>query len=188
MGINFVEIYENKSDDEIVEEINSGNYELMQVIIDRYYPVIWFNVSKFCPKQYYEDAVQEANIALYSAVKNFNAEKSSFSTFASLCIKRSVQGVLKSHKSKKNIPDELVDSIEDLELVDANSPEKIFMEKEDYNSLAKNIKLELSSLEYKVLQLHLAGVKYADIAVKLEITEKAVDNSLSRVRKKLKNK
>lgn len=188
MRITFVENYKNMSDDEIVTEINSGNYELMQVIIERYYPVILFNVRTFCPQQYQEDAIQEANIALYTAVKDFDSEKSAFSTFASLCIKRSVQSVLKAHRCKKNIPDELVDPIDELELIDTNSPEKIFFEKQNYESLTTDIRLELSALEYKVLQLHLSGAKYADIASALGISEKAVDNSLSRVRKKLKNK
>ncbi len=188
MGINFVEIYKNMSDDEIVHEINSGNYELMQVIIDRYYPVILHNVRRFCPEAYCEDAMQEANIALYSAVKNFDSSKASFSTFATLCIKRSLQSVLKSNKCKKNIPDELLSSIEDLEIIDNNSPEKIFFEREDYETLTNSIKLELSELEYKVLQLYLSGDKYSQISDKLSISEKSVENSLSRVRKKLKSK
>jgi len=188
MGINFVENYENMSDDEIANQINSGKYELMQIIIDRYYPVILHNVRNYCPEAYREDAVQEANIALYSAVRNFDISKSAFSTFATLCIKRSVQSVLKAHKCKRYIPDELLSSIEDLEIIDDNSPEKIFLEREDYESLTNSIKLELSSLEYKVLQLHLSGEKYSQIADKLSISEKAVDNSLSRVRRKLKSK
>lgn len=188
MRINFVENYENLSDDEIVSLINSGNYELMQVIIERYYPVILYNVKNYCPEIYREDAVQEANIALYTAVKSFDKAKSSFSTFATLCIKRSVQTVLKTHNCKKHIPDELVYSLEELEIIDHNSPEKIFLDKEGYENLANSIKLELSELEYKVLQLQLSGDSYSVIADKLSITEKAVDNSLSRVRRKLKSK
>lgn len=185
---NFVENYENYSDDEIVEKIKNGNYEMLQVIIDRYYPTISFFVKKYCPSDYIEDAFQEATLALYSAVKDFEPQKSSFSTFATLCIKRSLIGVLKVRQRKKDIPDELLTSIEELELVDSNSPEKIFFDREDYKSLTDTIKLELSSLEYSVLQLYLSGEKYSAIAIKLNISEKAVDNSLARIRKKLKDK
>ena len=188
MSISFVENYKNVSDNEIVSLINSGKYELMQVIIERYYPVVLFNVRKFCPETYREDAVQEATFALYTAVKNFDSSKSSFSTFASICVKRSVLSVIKNQQRKKNIPDELVDSLNDLEIVDSNSPEKIFFDKEDLKTLTDTIKLELSSLEYKVLQLFLNGESYSCIAKRLNITEKAVDNSLSRIRKKLKCK
>ncbi len=188
MGNNFVENYENMSDGELVSLINGGNIELMQVIIDRYYHIVLFYIKKYCPQNYREDAVQEATLALYTAVKGFEASKSSFSTFASLCIKRSVLDVLKMHQRKKNIPEELISSIDELELVDINSPEKIFFDNEDYKSLKDTIKVELSSLEYEVLQLFLNGENYSAIAKKLDISEKSVDNSLTRVRKKLKCK
>lgn len=188
MGISFVESYEKMSDDEIVSLINNGNYELMQIIIERYYPVVLFNIRKYCPETYREDAVQEATFALYTAVKKFDSSKSTFSTFAALCIKRSIFSVLKTRQRRKNIPDELVDSLDNIEIVDVNSPEKIFFEKEDYKFLKDTIELELSSLEYRVLQLFLNDESYSSIAKKLNISEKAVDNSLTRVRKKLKCK
>lgn len=188
MGINFVENYENMSDGELVTQINQGNLELMQIIIDRYYPTVMFHINKYCPQNNREDAIQEATLALYSAVKGYEPEKSSFSTFASLCVKRAVIGVIKASSLKKNIPEELITSIDELELVDNNSPEKIFFDNEDFKSLKDTIKVELSTLEYEVLQLFLGGENYSSIADRLGISEKSVDNSLSRVRKKLKCK
>ena len=186
MGISFVENYENMTDEQIVSLINLGNLELMQIIIERYYSVALYNIKKYCPENYREDALQEATISLYWAVKDFDSSKAAFSTFAALCIKRSVLNVLKAHNRKKDIPEELISSIDGLVLVDNNSPEKIFFDNEDYKSLKDTIKLELSELEYKVLELFLGGENYSDIAKKLGISEKSVDNSLSRVRKKLK--
>ncbi len=188
MSNNFVENNKKLTDNELIEKINKGDYELLAVIIERYYPVIVYYTEKYCPADYSEDAIQEALIALYSAVKDFDSQKASFSTFASLCIKRSLISVLKSRNRKKSIPDELMSSIDELQIIDSNTPEKIFIDREDYKSLTDSIKLELSSLEYKVLQLYLSGEKYCDIAIKLNISEKAVDNSLSRIRKKLKDK
>lgn len=188
MGIIFVENNKILSDDEIVESIKNGNFEMFPIIIERYYPVIFKYIRKYCPEAYREDAVQEATLALYSAVKDFDNSKASFSTFAALCIKRSVISVLKSQQRKKNIPDELLLYIDDTDIVDTNSPEKIFFDREDYKILTDAIKLELSKLEYEVLQLYLSGSSYSDIAERLSISEKAVDNSLSRIRRKLKNK
>ncbi len=160
----------------------------MQVIIERYYPVILYYARKYAPDDLREDAVQEGNLALFSAVKNYNLKKASFSTFASLCVKRAVIAVLRGKNRKKDIPDELMSSIEELELIDANTPEKILIDRENLRTLTDSIKVELSSLEYKILQLHLSGNNYSQIALKLEISEKSVDNALSRVRKKLKSK
>lgn len=186
MSINFVENNNKLTDDEIVSLINSGNYELLSVIINRYLPLIIKTAKQNLPETEVEDAVQEATFALYSAVKNFDGEKSSFYTFANTCIKRSVISQIRKSASKKNIPDGLVTSIDEIELADLNSPENILIERESYNTLTNNIKLELSSMEYSVLQLFLAGESYCEIARALNLTEKAVDNALARIRKKLK--
>ncbi len=186
MSINFVENNNKLADDEIVALINNGNYELLSVIINRYLPLIIKTAKQNLPETEVEDAVQEATFALYSAVKNYDGEKSSFFTFANTCIKRSVISQIRRSTSKKNIPDGLVTSIEDVELTDLNSPENILIERENYKTLTNNIKLELSSMEYRVLQLFLAGESYCDIAKMLNITEKSVDNALARIRKKLK--
>lgn len=188
MSIDFVENYKKLSDEEIVALINGGDFELLKLIIARYLPRINYYVNLYCVESEREDAVQEATYALYSSVKNFDGEKSSFSTFAALCIKRSVIASLKQSKRRKNIPDELLSSIDEVEITDSNSPEKIFFDKENYKNLTDSIKLELSGLEYSVLQLFLEGNKYIDIAKKLSITEKSVNNALLRIRKKLKNK
>ncbi|MBR4122900.1 MAG: sigma-70 family RNA polymerase sigma factor [Clostridia bacterium] len=186
MSENFVENYEKLTDDEIVVSIKNGNYEMLQIIIDRYYPTIYSYIKKYCSSDYAEDAFQEATLALYSAVKDYDSKKARFSTFATLCIKRALISVLKNRQRKKDIPQELLLSIEDINLIDSNSPEKIFFDREDYKNLTDTIRLELSSLEYDVLQLYLSGERYSDIALKLGISEKSVDNSLARIRKKLK--
>lgn len=182
----FVENNKKLSDDELIKQIIGGDYELLHVMMDRYQSVILYYVNKYCPAPYREDAVQEASYALYSAVKKYDAEKSSFRSFATLCIKRSVIDVLKGQNCQKNIPDELLSSIDELEIADCNSPEKIFFEREDLKALTDNIKLELSPLEFKVLQLYLSGESYRAIAEKLGIAEKSVNNALTRIRKKLK--
>ncbi len=183
----FVKSYEKLSEKEIISQIKNGDYELLQVIIDRYYPTICSCARKYCPASYTDDAVAEATVALYSAVKDFDEEKSSFSTFANLCIRRAVIGVLKNSKRKRSIPEELLSSIDEhKEIIDSNSPEKIFFDREEYKNLTDTIRLELSALEYKVLECYLAGDKYCDIAKKLDLTEKSVNNALTRIRKKLK--
>lgn len=186
MSINFVENHKTMSDEEIVCRINSGDFELFGIIRDRYISRILYYVNKLCPENAREDAVQEATYALYTAVKTFDSTKSSFFTFASICIKRSVINGVRQSNRNKNIPDELLFSLNDIEIADSNSPEKILIEREEYEALADSIRLELSGLEYEVLQLFLSGKKYSEIANQLGISEKSVNNALSRIRKKLK--
>ncbi len=181
-----VENYENLSDDDIVSLIKSGNIDPLGVIIKRYYPTILMNINSLCPPEFKEDAVQEATLSLYQAIKDYDSGKSSFSTFAGVCIKRSVIGFLRNHNRKKNIPSELLYSIEDIEIADSNSPEKIFFDRTDYEALTDTIRLELSPLEYEVLKLYVLGYRYSVIADKLGTNEKSVNNALVRIRKKLK--
>ncbi len=186
MGKKFVENYENVSDETIVSLVNNGDFEPVGILIKRYYSTILMYIEQLCPPEIKEDAIQEATVALYSAIKAFDNEKSSFSTFAGICIKRSVMSFVKSQSRKKAIPSQLVSSLEDIEIADSNSPEKIFFEKDDFKTLTDNIKLELSPLEYKVLQLYIMGYRYSVIADELELTVKSVNNAMLRIRKKLK--
>ena len=174
------------SDEEIVALINCGEYQYLPEIINRYMPLIVSTVKAHLPSQNVDDAVQEATISFYSAVKDYNSQKSSFKTFASLCIKRAVISFVRKNGAQKNIPDEMLSSLEGADISDNLTPEEIIIGKEDYESLTQSIKLELSKMEFEVLQMFLAGMSYTDIAESLNTNEKAVDNALSRIRKKLK--
>ncbi len=186
MSINFVKNNNKMTDEEVILLINNGNYELISIIIERYLPVIIKIAKNYLSQNEVEDAVQEATFALYSAIKNFDSSKASFATFADVCIKRSVIAQIRKSNLQKNIPENLLTSIENVEISDFQSPESILIERESYKDLTNNIKLELSSMEYKVLQLFLSGASYSNIAASLEISEKSVDNALARIRKKLK--
>ena len=174
------------SDEAVVEFVKKGEYQFLPEIIDRYMPLIVSTAKAYLPQQNIDDAVQEASISLYSAIKNYDCEKSSFKTFASLCIKRSVISFARKNGAKGVIPDDMISSLEETDISSFETPEKIIIEKEDYDFFKETIKLELSKMEYDILQLFLTGASYSDIANNLSITEKSVDNALSRIRKKLK--
>ncbi len=185
MSIDFVENYEQLSDEALVDRVKNGEYELFQILLSRYLPKMLYYINMYSLQNDKEDAVQEASYALYSAIKAFDSSKAAFSTFAGICIKRCIIAIYRRIGRHKNIPDELISSIEELEIPDANTPEKIFFDRESFNTLKSNIKLELSGLEFSVLQLFLEGKKYSDIASELDITEKTVNNALFRIRKKI---
>lgn len=183
---NFVENNKNLSDNAIVELINNGEYENLRIIIDRYLPQIIKTAEKYCSQHEVEDAVQEATIALYSAVKNFDPAKADFRNFANLCIKRAVISYLRKINLKRAVPEDLILPIEVSDLPYSSTPETLLIEKEEYDNLKNTIKLELSGMEYRVLNLFLEGKTYTEISEEMAIDEKAVDNALVRIRKKLR--
>jgi DNA-directed RNA polymerase specialized sigma24 family protein len=93
---------------------------------------------------------------------------------------------LKSASADKRIPDRLLSPLEDAEDLATLNPEQAYIDKESYESFKKSIFSSLSQLEYKVLCAFLSGESYSEIAVRLGITVKGVDNSLRRIRNKIK--
>ena len=187
MGISFVEESKNLSDNEIISRINEGKYEFLQVLIDRYMPLI-LSKAKFLGGSGVEidDLIAEGIMGVFSAVKSFDAGKSKFSTFVSLCVERAMLGEIRTASSKKQIPGNMITSIYDVELESGENPEDIYINKESFRSLKENIVSGLSDMENKVLSLFLEGNTYSEIAEKLGVSVKSVDNSLLRIRNKIK--
>lgn len=190
MNNTFVENSKKMSDEELVTKINAGEYDLLRVIVARYTPVVKYHAKGFAANESdIEDLVQDGLIALYSAVKGYSSQKASFSTFASLCIKRAMIGESRAAGRKKRVPTELCSSLDETpELAGVKSAETEFIEKESFKTLTDSIRLELSEFEYKVLSAFLAGHTYSAIAEECGVAVKSVDNALRRIRSKLKNK
>lgn len=179
---------ENYTDNQLVELINNGEYRYLQLLINRYMPYIISTASRYNAGGLdTEDFIQEGILAIFSAVKSYDAEKASFKTFVCLCINRAMSSALmRVVGNAKHIPEGLISSIDELELADMSDPESILIEKENYDQLERVIKEESSDFEYKVLCEFLGGKSYSDIADSLGVSEKSVDNALRRIRSKIK--
>lgn len=141
-----------------------------------------------------EDLVQEGMIGLYKAIKNYSADKAAtFSTFASLCIRRQIQSAVRNASAKKNkalssavpIMDEDSDDTGVYLISDGESPDSILIHRQTSQAIFEELKKLLSPLEYDVLKYYLSGLSYQQIASKTKQTKKSIDNALSRIKKKL---
>jgi len=188
MGNNFVEENKEMSDTEVISRIRTGDYEYLQVLIDRYMPLIISTAKSFEDSDFeVEDLIAEGIVTVFSAVKAYDENKSKFSTFLSVCLKRGMISEIKASSAQKRIPESMITSIDDIEVKGGENPEDVYIDKESYASFKENIVSGLSPLEYKVLEAFLEGDTYADISEKLNISLKSVDNSLKRIRNKIKN-
>ena len=77
--------------------------------------------------------------------------------------------------------DDVGESIED----SAKTPEELLMCREQLDQLLLRLQSVLSKSEYDVLMLYGNGLSYKEIAERLSVTEKVVDNALQRARKKV---
>lgn len=179
---------ENFTDNQLVELINDGKYEYLQVLINRYMPYVIKVASRFNAGGLdTDDFIQEGLVAIFSAVKAYDPQKASFKTFVSLCVERAMASALsRAIGSDKRIPDGLISPIDEIEVADNSDPETILIEKENYNDLAHNLKRDLSQFEYQVLNEFLSGKSYVQIAESLKVSVKSVDNALRRIRTKIK--
>lgn len=136
-----------------------------------------------------DDFIQEAMLALLSAVYTFAPDKNaSFKTYAGVCIHNRLRSVCKAQAAQKHRPLNSYVPLDEVELPGGADPEGQLISEEEANDLNRFFAQALSPREKKVLLCKLKGLSYSEISERLQITEKSIDNALQRVRTKLKRR
>ena len=194
--------YDRMTDEQLLCDYKNGNQEIMDYLMVKYKSM----VRKKARAMYLlggenEDLIQEGNIGLIKAVRDFDVtQKTSFSSFAELCVSRQMYSAIEASNRKKHLPlNSYVSLYEDSEevgegrslpLIDTiesskeNDPEVLYFGKEYTEAFAEQLKELLSPLENHVLYLHLMGTDYRTIAELLGKSPKSVDNALQRIKTK----
>lgn len=140
-----------------------------------------------CPGLEFEDAVQEGLVGLFSAVHTYQGEKgAAFATYASVCVRNAVAAAARAASRKKHEVLNHAVRMQEAPPVQAKSPQAFAEEGEAYRAAMRAIRTRLSPREKRVLALFLSGASYSQIARRMRLSPKAVDNALQRVRAKLK--
>ena len=134
------------------------------------------------PEQHRDDLAQEGILGLYSAVRSFDSARGvPFEAYAVLCIKRKMYTYCTHFiKNDSNYIDE-IDNLESNEVLEEDILHKALIE-----DVFSRLKQNLSDMEKSVLELYLKELSYFEIASRLSIAEKSVDNAMSRIKTKLK--
>ncbi|MBQ9233273.1 MAG: RNA polymerase sporulation sigma factor SigH [Lachnospiraceae bacterium] len=192
--------YDTLSDDEIIERISQKDDDAIEYMMKKYGGIVKREVrTVYLIGAETEDLMQEGMIGLFKAIRDYEIDKgASFSTFATLCVRRQINTAINNSNRKKHIPlntyisiytenEEYGYEIEDnLETENqASNPENMMIAKEQSKALNELIENRLSTYEKKVLKFYLEGLSYQEIAQRLDKSEKSVDNALQRIRKKL---
>lgn len=142
-----------------------------------------------------DDLFQEGTLGLLNAALAYRETgEASFATYAGLCIERRMLGAYRSAARQKHIPlnsfislnNENSDIENQFTSAQQIDPETLVINREDFKLIQRRIEEALSGLEFKVLVLYLSGRTYEEIARRLGVTVKSVDNSLQRIRRKLR--
>lgn len=177
------------SDPELAAEVKKGNQAAFSEMVRRYQGLIGYFASQYSAVgSDRADFMQEGLLALHSACKTYDgSKKASFRNYAGVCINNRFMSLIRSANTKGAIPKDSLVSFEDIEPSDHNmgNPETLILEQESSQSLVNLIKDTLSPLEMAVLRAYLQGLSYVEIAEKLSISTKAVDNAMQRIRRKI---
>ena len=188
------------SDEKLIEVINKGNQDAIEVLLRRYKELVIMKVSRyFIVGAEKEDIFQEGMIGLYKAIKCFNEEKQkSFKSFANLCIERQLITAIKTSNRQKHQPlnsyitlntaayeeDEETSMIDVFDSNLVEDPLDTITKREYYHLVENKINNSLSDFEKQVLHRYAQGESYVTIAEKLETPVKSIDNAIQRIRKK----
>lgn len=188
-------------DNELEFYLHDNNEIAVDLIYDKYKYIIEVLINKY-KRVFYalnidiEEVKQEANLAFSSAIYSYSQDKdTSMSTFITLCVERKIRQIIKSYETVKskvfsetlslntNISDT---SLENFIGDDTYEPLKTLENKDTLKYINNEVQSLLSSSELEVYNLLLNGLNYIEIAKVLKKTPKQIDNSIQRIRIKLK--
>lgn len=182
------EQYLRLTDEELIRRLETGEEEVMDFLLDKYKSL----VKKRAHTLYLiggenDDLIQEGMIGLFKAIRGFRlSEETSFRTFAELCIGRQMYTAVKASRRKKHAPlNTYVSLDEEPQVFSGTDPESLVIDQENLENRYDQIHRRLTNMEKLVLELYLEGKSYGQIASAIGKNEKAVDNTIQRLKKKL---
>ncbi len=192
--------YKDFNDYELLNYIQEGNEDANNIIIKKYEPLInkiAIKMLPYCKNNGLEksDLVQEGMIGLNHAIERYHEQKDVlFYTYAKKCIQRKmISVVISSNRNKNKILNESISYDDDenqfLKFIKSEnpSPEEEIINIELEENLLHKIKVSLTDLEDQVFSLLISGFKYREIAEMLDKDGKSIDNTIQRIKVKIKN-
>lgn len=183
----------NLTDEQLALMAADGDDESMALLIAKITPIAKAKAGKYDgPRLSADDLVQEGMLGFLDAVKSFRPEKGvPFKAYAETCINNRIISAVRASLNNKNAALTNAVSIDD-ESSDifsrSSDPAVIFADKHGSELLKRIISDDLSDFERQVIELRLLDQSYAQIAASLGCSEKAVDNALQRIRKKIRSR
>ena len=169
---------------DLITAAKNGDEGAFSELCEKYKPLIENMTDRYLARlkaiiQDKDDLRQEATVALYRAVKTFDAsqDKVSFGLYAKICIKNRMVSLIR-RANKKSSP-KTVATRQD---AGKRIGDRVF----DFSELQTVSERIMSKREAFVFSLYISGKTYKEISELLKVSEKSVDNSLFRAKSKIK--
>ena len=191
-------------DEELINLLNENNEDAANILYKKYSYIVDVIYNKYKRSAYVlyvdlKELKQEALLAFSNALANYDPSKSaSLPTFISISVERRIISYLRTADTTKSklmkeaySLDLQMDEDEKLSLLDVigdykNEPERNLEQQEHIREIQKRIDELLSPTEKEVYELMLNDFNYNDIAEILHKTPKQIDNTIQRIRNKLR--
>ena len=197
-------VYEDYKDEQLIGLMRESSEEAKDILFDKYRYIIDIEIKKYMSMASmlgydYNDLYQDALVGFSEALNDYREDKAAaLSSFITLCVDRKLQvSIIKAGRLKNKLINDslsldytyeqfacpLRDIISDNSL---NDPLENIIKDEKLADLNKLIENNLSESEYEVYALMISGLKYGEIALLLNKNPKQIDNSIQRVKNKIK--
>ncbi len=169
----------------LVKRAANGDEEAFAAVMRRMTPMIKAQIHRF---QHIgadeDDLAQECLVGLLTAVRHYRDDVgAAFTTFACTCIHNRLVSMARRYGAKLQRERPLES---DSQVPDTNSsnPENRLLEQEGFSQLQAQLQQRLTPLEHAVLLARLSDQTYEQIATRLGVSKKTVDNAVQRLRRK----
>ena len=197
-----VDEYQKLADEELIQKLREGDERIMDYILEKYKPLVLRKANAmFLIGGDTDDLIQEGMIGLFKAIRDYRSDReASFFHFAELCINRQLYSAVEASNRKKHVPlntyvsfysqtTEEGKSLAETLLTDQmDDPEQLVIEQENFTAFWEQLREQLSALERQVLDAYLEGKNYRQIAEELGKSPKTIDNALSRIKGKIRQR
>lgn len=196
--------YSDIDDSQLIYMLRESSEEAKDILFQKYKYIIDIEVKKYTRMAKIlgydlNELYQDALLGFSDALNSYRDDKdTALSSFLTLCVDRRLQvSIKKAGRLKNKILNEslslehvyeryaspLMDLLSDNQ---ENDPLENILKEEKLQELINSIKDTLSDSEYEVYSLMINGLKYDEIATLLNKSLKQVDNTIQRVKGKIK--
>lgn len=196
--------YSDIDDSQLIYMLRESSEEAKDILFQKYNYIIDIEVKKYTRMAKilgydFNELYQDALLGFSDALNSYRDDKdTALSSFLTLCVDRRLQvSIKKAGRLKNKILNEslslehvyeryaspLMDLLSDNQ---ENDPLENILKEEKLQELINSIKDTLSDSEYEVYSLMINGLKYDEIATLLNKSLKQVDNTIQRVKGKIK--
>lgn len=191
--------YKDFNDYELLDHIYSCNEDANEIMIYKYRPLtvnLAKKLIKYCNGGIdLNDLIQEGLVGLNEAINSFREDKeTNFGTYAKLCIERRMYSLVKSTRTYKNkilnesisLENEDENNIDRFLIDNRTNPSEMVEENDYQEKVLIELNNQLTDLEKQVFELKKNDFNYKEIAEILDKDPKVIDNTIQRIKAKLK--